>query len=274
MNSRDLFKKPMIGKIVIVLAHPDDESYGIGGTIAKYSSEGVEVHLITATNGEKAKFTNSPKIITDLGLVRKQELHEAGKILGITKIYFFDYPDQLLDEIPLDQLKLKIRNILIEINPQIVITFDSHGITGHPDHKYISKAATEVFFEIKQGMQSNCDEYERTVSKLYYFTIPQSWLNSLPLIRKLKLSLRRKFKLKGTADENITTAIDISSFALIKKKACESHQSQLHNFNRIKRSVNDKCFMHEYFVLVNLNDFDTARIKQERDLFEGLFKNN
>jgi LmbE family N-acetylglucosaminyl deacetylase len=257
-------------KIVIALAHPDDESYGPGGTIAKYSSKGVEVRLITATNGENARFRSPHKITSDLGSVRKEEIHQAGRILGIRQISFLNYPDGMLNTIPIEHLKAKIRKILLELKPQIVITFDLHGITGHPDHQLISKATTEVFFELKNGTQTVSDENERQFSKLYYYTIPDSWFNSLPWKIRFILKLRRKFRHKGTADEEITTAIDTSSFSAIKKKACAAHKSQWNNFNRIKQNTGENYFLKEFFVLVNSGDFDLSDNRREKDLFDGL----
>lgn len=257
-------------KIVIAFAHPDDESYGPGGTIAKYSSKGVEVHLITATNGENARFRSSYKITSDLGSVRKEELNQAGRILGIRQIFFLNYPDSMLNTIPIEYLKAKIREILIEIKPQIIITFDLHGISGHPDHQFISRATTEVFFEMRHAKQSVSNGNERQLSKLYYLTVPDSWFNLLPWKKRLALKLRRKFKPKGTADEKITTCIDTSSFCAIKKKACKAHKSQWYNFNRIKQNVGEKYFLKEFFVLVNSADFSLSDNSKEEDLFDGL----
>jgi N-acetyl-1-D-myo-inositol-2-amino-2-deoxy-alpha-D-glucopyranoside deacetylase len=255
-------------KIVIAFAHPDDESYGTGGTIRKYASEGAEVHLITATNGEGARIKNSDRSMDDLGRVRIEELSDAGKILGIKRIHLLNYPDGLLNTIPVEQLKLKIRTILKEIRPQIVITFERNGINDHPDHKFIYRATTDAFFELCMKNHNVNNDARWGPCKLYYLTFPKSWLNTLPWIRKFML--RKKYK--GTADDEITTEIDISSFSAIKKEACEAHKSQVDSFNRIQQHIGEKYFLKESFILVNAANFDLADNRKEKDLFNGFIR--
>lgn len=257
-------------KIVIVIAHPDDESYGLGGTIAKYSSQGVEIHLITATNGEKAKLTDSHKINTDLGQVRKEELSEAGKILKIQRIYFLDYPDSLLDTIPINKLKSKIKSIIEKVEPQIIITCDRNGITGHPDHRYISRATSEVFYELHMEERVLKNNKRSAPFKLYYLTFPDDWFDNLPWIRKFVLRRR----IKGTAADKITTEIDISPFSAIKKKACNAHKSQMDNLNRIQKYIGEKYFSKEFFILVNTSDFGLSEKQKENDLFGNLISDD
>lgn len=248
-------------KILIVFAHPDDESIGVGGTIAKYASQGVDIHLVTATNGEASRFRSTQEPAHDIGQIRKQELAKASKILGIKKIYYLNYPDGLLNTISFHELKTKIKGILTDVKPQIVITFDSHGISGHRDHKIISKVTTEASFELynkdKNSGLNDC------LHKLYYLTIPKKWLNTLPWI--LNFRMRRKYK--GTPDRAITTEIDIKEFAHIKKEACLCHASQFSNFKRINIYMGDKLFLKEYFILANALKYNLPKGEKENDLF-------
>jgi N-acetylglucosamine malate deacetylase 2 len=253
-------------KIVLVFAHPDDESYGTGGTIYRYASTGTEIHLITATNGEGSKHRSPDKIGYDLGGVRKNELYNAGKILGIRQIHFLEYPDRLLSTIPRGELEASIKRILIKIRPQVVITFDKNGVTGHPDHKAISRATTNAFFKTYLRRSSEPPEQSSPFPKLYYLTFPKSWLSKLSWSRKILL--RRKYR--GTADQDITTKIDISAFTSIKIEACKCHKTQLTSFHRLTRYIGLKYFEKEYFLLANSRTFPLGVEKRENDLFEGL----
>src|SRR5512134_2643232 len=90
-------------KLMAVLAHPDDESLGVGGTLAKYSAEGVEVFLVMATRGDGGRFCGHPcgderhPGPLALGNIRETELRAAARILGVREVSLLDYQDQHLD---------------------------------------------------------------------------------------------------------------------------------------------------------------------------------
>jgi len=131
-------------KLMAVLAHPDDESLGIGGTLAKYAGEGVETYLVTATRGERGRFGESgekppPDVI---GRVREAELREAAKVLGVREVRFLDYYDGDLDQINVTEAVARIADHLRRVKPHVVITFGPEGAYGHPDHIAISQLAT------------------------------------------------------------------------------------------------------------------------------------
>ena len=86
-------------KLMCILAHPDDESLALGGTIAKYASQGIEVSLVVATRGERGWFSEPSQYPGEraLGLIREQELRRASRALGVTRLTFLDYIDGELD---------------------------------------------------------------------------------------------------------------------------------------------------------------------------------
>ena len=120
-------------KLLCILAHPDDESLGTGGTIAKYAAAGADVQLICATRGERGRFfdQDSPGIIK-VGQKRTEELHAASKILGISKVHFLDYIDGDLDAAPVPEVVSKIEHIILEFRPHVILTFGPDGGYGHP----------------------------------------------------------------------------------------------------------------------------------------------
>src|SRR6516164_6178682 len=88
-------------KLLAVLAHPDDESLGFGGTLAKYAAEDVETYLVTATRGERGRFFSEtrPADVTEVGRVREAELRAAAGELGIHEVSILDYPDGAVDQV-------------------------------------------------------------------------------------------------------------------------------------------------------------------------------
>ena len=131
-------------RLMCVLAHPDDESLGTGGALAKCAAEGVATYLVTATRGERGRFGDSkespgPEIV---GKAREAELLAAAKELGLREVRFLDYPDGALDQVDTAEAIEKIAGHLRRVKPQVVITFGPEGAYGHPDHIAISQLTT------------------------------------------------------------------------------------------------------------------------------------
>ncbi len=113
-------------KLMAVLAHPDDESLGTGGSLAKYGSEGVETYVVTATRGERGRYhdgTESPGPEA-MGRIREQELLDAADALGVEEVSFLDYMDGDLDRVDPNEAIGKIVQHLRRVRPQVVLTFD------------------------------------------------------------------------------------------------------------------------------------------------------
>ncbi|HMQ56288.1 MAG TPA: PIG-L family deacetylase, partial [Anaerolineae bacterium] len=131
-------------KLMCILAHPDDESLGMGGILAKYAAEGVETYLVTATRGEHG-WTGKPADYpgpTQLGQTREGELRRAAKGLGIREVTFLDYIDGSLDEADPTEVTNRLVAHLRRVRPQVVVTFDPNGAYGHPDHIAIAQFNT------------------------------------------------------------------------------------------------------------------------------------
>lgn len=144
--------------ILAVLAHPDDESFGMGGTLAYYASKGAAVHLICATRGEAGTvdptFLQKYKTIAKL---REAELHCAAKALGLASVIFLGYRDsgmagspdnkhrQALVIAPVENVAAKIAGHMRRLRPQVVLTFDQVGGYHHPDHIAIHNATIKAF---------------------------------------------------------------------------------------------------------------------------------
>jgi LmbE family N-acetylglucosaminyl deacetylase len=158
-------------KLMCVLAHPDDESLGTGGILARYAAEGIETYLVTATRGERGWLGNSGEYPEPeaLGKIRETELLAAARVLGIRRVDFLNYIDGDLDQGHPAEVIAKLVGHLRSIKPDVVVTFGPDGGYGHPDHIAISQFTTAAIVEAADAnsvyfrdLASHC------VSKLYY----------------------------------------------------------------------------------------------------------
>jgi len=157
-------------RLMAVLAHPDDESLGLGGTLAKYAAEGVETSLVCATRGELG-WAGEPAAYPGplaLGRLREAELLAAADALGVADVTFLDYLDGDLRCVVPTEAVARIVAEVRRVRPQVVVTFGPDGAYGHPDHVAISQLATTA---IACAADSNYDEGEaepHRVAKVYY----------------------------------------------------------------------------------------------------------
>jgi len=128
--------------LVVVLAHPDDESFAIGGTLARYAAEGVAVHLIVATLGEAGIPGKEPR---EAAAIRQSELLMACGALGIRTLEFLGFADGQLSEIDDESAVARLLDTLRRARPDVVITFGPDGISGHPDHLAVHRWTTAAF---------------------------------------------------------------------------------------------------------------------------------
>lgn len=131
-------------KLLAVLAHPDDESLGFGGTFAKYAAEGIETYLVTATRGERRRFgpRGERGDLVEVGCVREAELQTAAAVLGIREVSVLGFPDGAVDKVPAGTAIEAIVRHIRRIQPDVIVTFGPEGAYGHPDHIAISQFTT------------------------------------------------------------------------------------------------------------------------------------
>src|SRR3954452_3586014 len=133
-------------RLMCVLAHPDDESLGTGGALAKSAAEGVGTYLVTATRGERGRYGDSPESPGPaiVGKAREGELRAAAIELGLREVAFLDYEDGSVDNVDPRDAHAKIAGHLRRVRPHVVITFGPEGAYGHPDHIAISQMTTSA----------------------------------------------------------------------------------------------------------------------------------
>lgn len=231
-------------KLLLVFAHPDDETFSSSGTIIKLVKQGFEASLIMATRGE-AGMLGEPPITTrkNLGKVREKELKQAAKITGISKIFFLDFIDGTLHKISQKRLQKKILPIVKKERPNMVITFEKNGISMHPDHRAISKATTESLLEFMKTAESP--------TKLYHVCLPSSHVK---IHHAAGLKYEHFGKMEGTPDDEITTRVDITKVYSQKKKAMKCHKTQKKDCETLfKRNELISGKKYEHFKLVAEN---------------------
>jgi LmbE family N-acetylglucosaminyl deacetylase len=263
-------------RLMLILAHPDDESMGNGGTVAKYAAEGVETYLVTATRGEQGWFgpedeNPGPE---ELGRMREAELLEAAEVLGIREVSFLDYRDGELDQAPADEVVAKIVRHIRRVRPHVVITFDQNGLYGHPDHIAICHHATAAV--AAAGDPSFPDRDGRAahhVSKLYYM----AWTKEdVGLYQSAfgELTMRVNGQRRSSApweEWAITTRIDAAAHWRQVWEAIKRHRSQLPGYQKLialPEEVHERLWGSPLYYRV-FSRVNVSRVNED-DLFEGL----
>lgn len=153
------------GSILCVFAHPDDESFGIGGALAAYAARSVAVDLLCTTRGQGGELGDPPVTTREaLGAVREEALRAAAHLLGLRAVIVLDYTDGAIRDAPYAPLLAAIMDTYRRVRPTTVITFGPTGISGHPDHVVTHRAATEAFWRLRGELPE--------LRRLYYPALP------------------------------------------------------------------------------------------------------
>lgn len=216
--------------VVGVFAHPDDETFGPGGTLAVLSKQN-DVYVICATNGESA--TGKPDV--KLGQERRKELEASCKLLGVKEVIFLDFVDGTLSNNLYHEIAAKIEKELNKLKPQALITFEPHGVSGHIDHMAISMITSFVAKKVK------------SVKEVWYYCISDRFH-----------AIRRRvgyfiYFPKGYSKEEINKIVNVKEVWSTKVRAMKQHQTQINDVNRILLL---QKFMpkEEYFLIRRVKD--------------------
>jgi LmbE family N-acetylglucosaminyl deacetylase len=266
-----------------VLAHPDDESLGMGGTLAKYSAQGVDVFLLTATRGDAGGYRGHrpgdrqhPGPLA-LASIREAELRAAAAVLGVREVSLLDFHDRYLDAVNPRDAVASIVSHLRRIRPDVVVTFGPDGAYGHPDHIAISQYTTAAMVAAADSTFVGGADHPATsphaVSKLYYLAWPDStWAAYEAAIGKLGASVDGVQRhATPWPDWAITTAIDTRDVTATVCQAIACHESQVAAYVRLRdltpehhQAVWGNQWFYRAFSTVN------GGRTREHDLFEGI----
>ena len=274
--------------VLAAFAHPDDEGFGCGGTLAMLASRGARLTLVCLTDGDVGEISD-PALATPetLATVRREELRRASEITGTQDLRFLGYrdsgmagtpdnshPDSLYQAEP-DRVIGQLVDIMREVRSEVVITFERTGGYGHPDHITASSHATRAFSlagDTNYSAASKRGAQPWAPRLLYHVCFPRTnfrrmWQRMLdsgitPPFASLEVDSI------GTPDEEVTTVLDVSAFVDTKIASLSCHRTQIDPngpFSQLPEEFTREIMSTEYFTLAA-----PEGAGQEADLLAGL----
>lgn len=232
----DFLQKTML----VILPHPDDESFPMGGTLAKYAANHTRVTLICATRGEAGVEGMAPE---EAGKIRERELRRAVSALGLDEVRFLDYRDGTLAGADPEELIRRLSDLMLELRPDAVLTFGPDGISGHPDHVTLSARVTQAF-----------DRAALPNARLYYLAPSEATLQGCGVTPSQEIA------------GGPVASIDITDYRLPKLRAMQAHVSQNPPFKGEPEKEIENLACHEYFTLAR----PVGKFADTTDLFAPL----
>jgi len=263
-------------RLMCIFAHPDDETLGAGGILAKYAQEGIATYLITATRGERgwAGAPDQKPSMAELGKIRESELRCAAAILGVREVIFLDYIDGEVDQANPAEITAKIVHHLRRVRPHVVVTMDPQGVYGHPDHIAVGQFALGAVVAAGSSLTAGDGLPPHVVSKLYMMAETQSAIDGFsaafgsPLGISVDGEERRPAGWPGWA---VSASVDTAAYWPKVVQALACHKTQINDlaaFAAMPQKHSPKVWgirnFYRAYSLVN------AGRDKEDDLFAGL----
>jgi N-acetyl-1-D-myo-inositol-2-amino-2-deoxy-alpha-D-glucopyranoside deacetylase len=271
--------------LLAVHAHPDDETITMGGTLARYSAEGVRTVLVTCTTGDLGEVRDA-SLAKDggVGALRERELEAATRTLGVSRVVRLGYADSGMAGWPsnhragaffaadLNEAAQRLVRVIREERPQVMVAYDQTGGYGHPDHVKAHQVALAAFEQSGDARPL----------KLYFVRFPLSFA------REFVSSLRAvgidapgsaaagadagpEVAEIGVPDELVTTEVDVRQYVAIKLAALACHRSQMtpdHWFMRMPPDLAARLWAKEFYSLEGSTPSRSGEL--EHDLFAGI----
>ncbi|MBI9043396.1 MAG: PIG-L family deacetylase [Anaerolineaceae bacterium] len=232
--------------MLVVVAHPDDETFGMGGTLAYYANKNVKIHLIVTTNGAAGEV--DPQFLEEFNSIaelRAHELHCAANTLGLSSVDYLIYRDSgmsgsdenqhpdSLNMAPLDQVAENVLGYVHKYQPQVIITHDPMGGYGHPDHIKTHHATMKAFQDARELYDKNELPYSPP-QKIFFNNMPRKAMKFMVRIMPLYGKDPKKYGRNGDidlaaivdVDYPIHTIINYRSVEKIRSAASACHASQ------------------------------------------------
>jgi len=258
----------MAGGLLSIFAHPDDETFGVGGTMAHYRDRGVPVTVVSATRGEVGEIAPGTKATPEtLGQVREQELRDACAILGVSDVRFLEFRDsgmagtvenddpRSLNRAAAERVIEPLVRIIRDVRPDVIATWDASGGYGHPDHIAVHHHATAAFHAAADAARYPSAGEPWRVPALFYNAIPVDEFGQL-----FAEAQRRGIDLgdpPGDAEAMASLprltpncVIDVSAQYERKRRALRAHRTQMSDTGFIERLPEDivrRFFGREHF---------------------------
>ncbi len=275
-------------RLLAVLAHPDDETFGTGGTLALYAQRGVQVHLVCATAGEVGEAPPDLKGFASVGEMRKSELRCAAQTLGLAQVHFLGYRDsgmagspdnrnpQALAAAPAERVAREVAAIIRRIRPQVVITFDPIGGYRHPDHIAVHNA-TVAAFRMAGDASLDLDGLPPfSPQKLYFHTFGHGYLRFAVRVLPLLGRDPHHFGKNGDIDLTSLAIVDFPVNATVSIRSVMDRKEQAsacHSSQGGGRMLGPLTFLQRW---LGASEHYMRAVpapagrRRERDLFEGV----
>ena len=273
-ESRDLSHLRMLA----AFAHPDDEGFGSGGTLAMLVERGAHVTLVCGTNGDVGEISD-PALATpeNLGQVRQHELRNAMDVTGVKDVRFLNYRDSgmvgtpdndhpdSLHQAESESVVEKLLDVISEVRPNVVITHDPTGGYGHPDHRAMCRHVTEAVARSREKDVGTSQQAYGSIGKgsscLYYVCFPRSnfqrmWQKMVEMDIKPPFASEDVDKV-GTPDDEVTTTIDVSNHVDTKIASLNCHRTQIDQngpFAQLPEEMTREIMGTEYYALVESDE--------------------
>jgi N-acetyl-1-D-myo-inositol-2-amino-2-deoxy-alpha-D-glucopyranoside deacetylase len=275
-------------RLLAAFAHPDDEAFGTGGTLARYAATGGQVALICATMGEVGEISDSSLATPEtLPQVRAEELRCAAQILGVSELVFLGYRDSGMAGTPANNDPRAFANVsetevvgrLVGLirrwRPQVVVTFDPEGGYGHPDHIAIHRHTVTAFHAAADPARYPSQDPSWQPARLFYTVIPRSLFRTMH--RQLEAMGRDDGPFAeadldniGWPDDEIHLSLDVSESMEAKWAALTCHKTQFgpqNPFRQLPREQARELMSREHFILAWPEPEAGVHLA---DLFDGL----
>jgi LmbE family N-acetylglucosaminyl deacetylase len=226
-------------RVLVVVAHPDDETFGLGSVIAGAVDRGAEVVVCCATRGEAGESMVAPPAGMSLGDLREAELREAGRILGVSRHVVLGFGDSGMEGeapagslagVPEVEVVAAVRDVVDEVRPSVVVTLDPVTSDGHRDHDRIGAATLAAVAG-------------RPEVVAYVWCVPrpvlEQWFAHLASVRPDAAHLADPPKEMGRPLEEVTTILDGRAYADVRARAVAAHASQLPPFAGMPDELHD-----------------------------------
>jgi LmbE family N-acetylglucosaminyl deacetylase len=234
--------------LLVIVAHPDDETFGTGSVIASAAARGVHVVVCCATRGEAGEdMSGTTNSADELAAVREGELRAAAKVLGAAEVVLLDFadsgmtgamPPNALAAVGLEEVIAPVAAVIEARQPDVVVAFDPESVNDHRDHMRIGEAATIAFARAAKPS-----------ARLYHWTLARSIMNQWLGAMKAQGLLEEYVDLElGRRDDEITTVVDVAHVMDTRRAAVAEHRTQLSPFTGLSPELEHRILASDFFL--------------------------
>jgi LmbE family N-acetylglucosaminyl deacetylase len=257
-------------KLMAIFAHPDDETFSIGGTLVQSAADEVEITLVVATRGEEGEIaTTVDADRSNLGEIREDELNCAAQKLGVERLYLLGYRDSGMEgdpandhprafiQAPPEEVISQLVELIRKECPDVIVTFEPNGGYGHPDHIAIHRYGRQAFSAAADPAEYPGKGGPWQAGKLFYTAIPRSFFDEMRA-RMIEAGIDTSeldwldSDQNHWTEEDIDLIVDVADAVDEKWAALECHATQFgpdHLFRKLPGEISKSLMAKEYFAL-------------------------